>query len=253
MSSTVFYNKLDVPRASRESPDRPIELEEESEILKALLDIMYPGTHFNAGVGPSFTFYKSLCMAAKKYDIPAALGLVRSLVPAAGRRFPPILVYGLMYELGWEEEMKVASTQTLGYDLLSTDLELQNQLSLCDRRAVTRLMMFHRSRRVQLIEALNFEDLGNSSFWYSVATCGHLPPALSLKGFLFLSKEMDNCPSGDSLRTRPFFFESKLLEELWTQKCSRINIYCSSNSAIINKEKLISRIVEELDKPPKTI
>ncbi|KAI5117377.1 hypothetical protein M0805_001920 [Coniferiporia weirii] len=260
MASSVFFGMLDLPRPSDDSSGEPIPVQEDAETLAALLDIVYPNKGFHTDPRLSFELYRRICIAADKYDMPAATVNLRNFFSAACQLFPPILMYGLANRLGWEEQAKLASSATLACNINSS--ESQEHLRTCDPDAILQLVDLHRLRRVQLVGAF---DLGKSRSgcrfipWDEVlqkdkegkccpCPTDHLPSSL-LKAFLFkLSEEMEACPRGDFLRTRAFYNLPEL-SGLWNATCP---IGCPNygERQLLDKEKFIAKLLEELDSLP---
>lgn len=107
LSSGVFREILSVPRAENESPNDPIDLEESGEVLKALLDLVYP----SGGLPdmPTFDFVRDLSIACEKYEMAGATQAIKKHIFEPRKVYPVLQMYGLARQLGWENESKIAS------------------------------------------------------------------------------------------------------------------------------------------------
>ncbi|KAI0704878.1 hypothetical protein BC835DRAFT_1315554 [Cytidiella melzeri] len=94
----------------------------------------------------SFEYVEDLLHAAEKYDMPSVISIIRLAIMS-----PPLLdahpvrVYGIACTWGWTAEAKLASTKTIGCDLLSPSVA--RDLGTVDSRHLTALMLLHRRRR----------------------------------------------------------------------------------------------------------
>lgn len=90
--------------------------------------------------------------------MPGALSIIRlALVSPHFLKNHPIQVYAIASRWNWQEEAEIASSYTVGMDLLSKDVI--DKLRVVDPPDLTRLMLFHRKRRDQLKRGLDSQDI----------------------------------------------------------------------------------------------
>lgn len=94
-----------------------------------------------------------LLYAAEKYDMPGPLSIVRLYLQTASLATDPLRLYAAACRFGWEHEAKVASTQTLTYNL--HDPVLRPALQRLSTTAVLDLFALHRARREGLRKRMN--------------------------------------------------------------------------------------------------
>ncbi|KAH8111726.1 hypothetical protein DFH11DRAFT_1729149 [Phellopilus nigrolimitatus] len=163
--SGVFRGMLSIPHDTNEGPDDPIPIDENADILAALLDAAYPniGQDRRAlwetlGKSPA-----ALVAAADKYEMSAVMDDLRSRIFHAvplTLKPTPIMMYGMACKLGWESEAKTASSETLFLDLTSPDSI--SDLEKLDSRDVLSLQKLHRERRDIIFQSIRDMIRGTS-------------------------------------------------------------------------------------------
>ncbi|KIP12019.1 hypothetical protein PHLGIDRAFT_46366, partial [Phlebiopsis gigantea 11061_1 CR5-6] len=94
----------------------------------------------------SFEYLEDLLHAAEKYDMPGVLSILRlALVTPKFLDTHPVRVYAIACQWGWVEEAKLASTKTLGIDLLGHDAA--KDLHIIESPHLVALLQLHRRRR----------------------------------------------------------------------------------------------------------
>lgn len=104
----------------------------------------------------SISHVETVVHAAEKYDMPGVLSYVRQGVLRFVRQ-EPVRVYALACRWGWIEEAKMASSHTVGLDLLSSSI--RPTLNIMDSEDLARLLHLHRRRRDCLRERLDSEEV----------------------------------------------------------------------------------------------
>ncbi|KAF7791922.1 hypothetical protein EIP86_002948 [Pleurotus ostreatoroseus] len=148
---TLPQSPLPAPPLCKRPPPELIPMVEPADVLAALL-----GTACGHALPPldSLPFVEALLHAADKFDMPAALSVLRLALTA-----PPLLdahpvrVYGLACQWGWREEARAAAARTVGVDLCSRDAV--RDMGAVDAPYLARLMLLHRRRREALKAALD--------------------------------------------------------------------------------------------------
>ncbi|TDL26628.1 hypothetical protein BD410DRAFT_783716 [Rickenella mellea] len=108
-----------MPRLAAEHHDDALPMEEPSEIIKTLLDIIYPRATDPVLPFVSFAFVRRLLRAAEKYDLERVHHYVRLLTLTRPFLSKPLEVYSLACMFGWAEDAHRISFQTLNLDLSS--------------------------------------------------------------------------------------------------------------------------------------
>ena len=94
----------------------------------------------------SFEYVESLLRAAEKFEMPGAISILRlAIMSTQFLNTHPVRVYAIACQWGWIEEAKLASTKTLGIDLLGHDA--LKDLSFVETAHLTSLLLLHRRRR----------------------------------------------------------------------------------------------------------
>lgn len=160
LSSGWFRTLFTLPQNPSTSPPsstthEPIHVTESSEVLNTILSMAcgfeIPRIH-------DIKYLEALVHAAEKYDMPGALSIIRlALVSPHFLKNHPIQVYAIASRWDWQEEAEIASSYTVGMDLLSK--EVIDKLRVVDPPDLTRLMLFHRKRRDQLKRGLDSQDI----------------------------------------------------------------------------------------------
>lgn len=151
---------------------------------------------------------EAVCLS-EEWDARGPLSIMRSGCMAPIFMKHPIKLYGLAMKMGWEEEARVASKQTLKLHLY--DEENQKDLVRISSKAVLKLLALHRTRRDRFKEMVDTKECfrGGNSVTISdekegrvrcnfcgIGQVGH-HPWRELKARMFV--EMDERPLGDTL------------------------------------------------------
>lgn len=234
LTSGVFREMLGIPRIQSEDTHDPIPMEENADVLEAVLDAIYPGygSKHASMWSTIMKLAEPMIAAAEKYDMPSVSDMVRAYIFNVAHRpsspadtnlhWSPLRKYRFACRYGWEHESKIASAETLQINLASPNAisELE-KMNICD---VLRLQALHRSRRMLFIEALTQTRLhcgsstskecslrwGNIREPASYARCkchtdnDMLPHTIAtdLRWRIFLSlaaEELEDCPLGGAL------------------------------------------------------
>ena len=103
-------------------------------------------------------FVENLLLAGEKYEMPSVVSITRLAIMAAQiLDSHPIRVYGIASSRGWVAEAKLASTKTIGLDLLSP--ECMQDLGTVDSLHMAKLLLLHRRRRELFRAALDTTKL----------------------------------------------------------------------------------------------
>ena len=147
LASGWFRSMLSLPQCkptqkAYHSPET-IHLTESSRVIAGLLSLSngQPIPHLD-----SFEFVEELLHAGEKYDMPSVISIVRlAIISPPFLEAHPIRTYGIACSWGWVAEARLASTKTIGWDLLSPSSV--KDLSTVDPPYLTALMLLHRRRR----------------------------------------------------------------------------------------------------------
>lgn len=266
LASRVFKDMLDMPSPAGLPKDigvaRLVPLQERGEVVKLLLDLVYPDRSFLEPEKLSFDLFRDLCIAADKYDMPGAQHILRMTFQLGVNCYPLIAGYVLASQLDWEKERQLFSfsNKTLGINLRSP--ESREQLRAINSLAVWDLIELHDRRRDLLVEALdlgkwprpegsftvNWERIRTHTDYRrgccgTVSTCTQCPSWTAL--IYRLSEKMENISLATSLRDSGFWDreEFKLIWELT----------CCGSTKLISKEGLKNEVLRILDNLPKTV
>ena len=275
LSSDYFQGLLEKPQPRNAVWMGPIPVDDDDKTLLALLDIIYPNKTFHLDISTSFDVYKNICRSAEKYMMLSAISTMRGLSSLALELYSPIQVYGVVTELGWEKESKVASIATLDCSLYSE--KSQEHLTICGPRALLQLINLHRKRRAQLLENLSYQNISIPTTWERIrikseanGKCAHEGACITSStwsGFLYrVSAEMENCPRGGRLREKAFYdgYEFAYLSATTRISPDPVSPFSFNNltpppvkekkpSCGIDKESLMKIVIENLESLPNSI
>ncbi|KLO06532.1 hypothetical protein SCHPADRAFT_687700 [Schizopora paradoxa] len=163
LSSSVFRDMLAIPQASSSEPkststDEPIVLAECANVVRILLNIIYPVQHtIDEEAIETLELLNSSITAAIKYDMPAVIQALRAFIRAQTRstqpKFHPVALYGSAWNFGFGEEAKALSAKTLSYNLDTP--EIYGYLKKVDSEGMLKLLILHRRRKLLMLNALN--------------------------------------------------------------------------------------------------
>lgn len=263
LASGVFATMVNLPKpelsrsTTDENPHRECDLvpvSERGEVWENLLDIVYPNRVFVAPQLLCFDKYRELCLAAEKYEMESALQVLQLLFNTAGpdrwKKHMPILMCSLACQLGWIEEAKLASTQSLSLNIKSA--ESQEQLKQTTIENAFRLMNLHFTRKDLLIDALHFEsgEIGQGIIMAVNHSDCSTPQVEDLARWMIfryrIGEEMERSPDGQTIDSDTFW-AGKEFSRLWHLSCS------SCNTVWVRKAQLRDAIVSTVHRLPKTI
>ncbi|KAF8803233.1 hypothetical protein BYT27DRAFT_7110308 [Phlegmacium glaucopus] len=151
----------------------------------------------------SLSELERLLSLAEKWDMPGPMTITRSALSSF--RFlheDPLRCYALARRYGWNEEAKLASTHTLGLDIL--DPIHASTIDQMTSKDLIPLLDLHRKRRDKFRDLINSSNLfgaGNSSGPYYCTRCG----VTELDNYTWrdyknaLLLELDRCSLGDTV------------------------------------------------------
>ncbi len=231
------------PYGPGDSTDRlaPIEVVEKDKILSKVL-CMLCGLH--TGTWDSIDDVDDAATLAQRWDAPGPLCIIRSGITAPMFLADPLRLYAIATRLGWDDEARMASTQTLSLDLY--DEEYRPALERISSRHLMTLMRLHRSRRdgfKRLIDGDSYFGAGNAA-GYLCPGCGeettnHTWRELKVRMYI----EMDRRPLGDTL--------CGLEMEEWPEAIACWNAKCRNCGRLnYNKINTLRDIQDCIDKIP---
>lgn len=154
-ASPFFRDMLSLPQAPSEKVEVPVvPVSENHRTLEGLLRFVYPMPD-----PPVETLdeISSLLGAATKYDMTAAIDVLRRLLVAPQYvQASPTRVYAIASRYDLEEEAKIASRHTLGIDVLNCPLH--EDLKYITAYAYHRLLNLHKRRAEAALELLKITE-----------------------------------------------------------------------------------------------
>ncbi|KAH8111714.1 hypothetical protein DFH11DRAFT_1611439 [Phellopilus nigrolimitatus] len=251
-ASGFFRGMLEMQRDPNEKHDEPIQMDEGEDLVKVMLDIIYPDRALAPSDITSFAFMHDLAVIfIEKYDVPAGVASLRSLYhDSRSPSLPPIKMFGLAERFGWIEEADVASSATLAVDLHATDS--QAQLETLTAHSALQLLNLHRKRKLALLDDLKsicsiridwkyFVNHYSKCCWETVLESADWIVLLHA-----VSEELEMCSLGTKL-SDPAFWNRPDISRLWQRPCSS---GCSAR--LLNKDKFVKAVCNALDSLPKT-
>ena len=208
LSSSVFRDLFEIPRCHTETNKTPITLDEDEDILSALLDIIYPNVMLRSDrIGIAIERdARRIIDAAEKYDMTAVVAFVRRWLfddsggtPTNENTWSPIRLYDLARKRGWSKEARVASRWTLK-EGLKTPASL-SELQLVSTATILELQKLHAYR----IEVF-FDHLLRSTFKFHTQYCEQAARSTLSRNdewkffVLTVTEELQNDPLGSALR-----------------------------------------------------
>ncbi|TDL26627.1 hypothetical protein BD410DRAFT_529674 [Rickenella mellea] len=238
-ASKIFHDMFGMPRSAEESHDDALPMGESSEILKMLLDIIYPRDTDPVLPSMSFPFLRHVLSAAEKYDLARVNHYVRLLAKTELFNSKPLEAYALACTFGWDEDAQKLSLQLLDLDLSSPAhadiLKSINSASLYElfqmrwKIKVEVLEVIERSRdeEIEHLYGCNCEDgnVPDNDDWDALE--------------MFLRGELDKYPNGSSLRQFPWYHGDLL--RLWNLKCNMCD------KLLVRKLSLEKAVIKALD------
>ena len=193
----------------------------------------------------TFEYLEDLLHTAEKYDMPGVLSILRlAIMSPKFLDTHPVRVYAIACQWGWVEEAKLASTKTLGIDLLGHDTV--KDLGIVESPHLTALMLLHRRRRDVLRTGLD----SHTSFYANnvPGRCSHCQREIAHVGWMHLKHVWSNAIEqhpGDIV-SGAVLQEPELHEMLGAvcQHCQR---------KLYNAEGTMTKLKQLLDKLPTTV
>ncbi|KAF9265827.1 hypothetical protein L218DRAFT_832442, partial [Marasmius fiardii PR-910] len=148
----------------------------------------------------SFDQVEELLVLVEEWDAPGPLSIIRSSITAPMFLADPLRLYAVASHFGWEAEIQLSSSHTLGFDLYAE--EHQKTLERLPPRSLLALMKLHRSRRDVLKGYLDDPEVFHAGN-LMVRMCDKCTqevdnsPWRELKARIFL--ELDKNPKGDTI------------------------------------------------------
>ncbi|KAF8970912.1 hypothetical protein BDZ97DRAFT_1789320 [Flammula alnicola] len=176
---------------------QPVEVVEKDKVLTKVL-CMICGLHTENW--ESISEVDDALSLVQKWDAPGPLSIIRCAITAPMFLADPVRLYAITTRFGWDEEARVASTQTLTLNLYDEDI--RSDLERVSSRPLMALFRLHRGRRDEFKRLVDCEGrfaAGNSARLLCLG-CGegmsnHTWRELKARMFM----EMDRRPLGDTL------------------------------------------------------
>ncbi|KLO06558.1 hypothetical protein SCHPADRAFT_946006 [Schizopora paradoxa] len=165
MVSTVFRDMFAMKGVEG---DGPVALEESKEVLKTVLDVIYPSREVLYTIRMSH--FRNVALAADKYDITIVTDFLKDRILGKHQTTreprhpaPALKRYLLAWEFGWTSVTDELSSKTLSCDLNSSatlDLLLNG-----DAAAAKAVIDLHRKHRIWLYNAISVvgDTFGNNT------------------------------------------------------------------------------------------
>lgn len=167
----------------------------------------------------SFDVVDAVLYAAEKYDMPGPLSIVRLLVMSQPLIGEPLRVYAAACRFGWDYEAKLASTQTLAFNIHAS--EYRPALQKLSSDALLNLFDLHRSRREVLRQRLNDPPFVSGGTASCVA-CQKIIDYHTWRELKYkIILEMDVRPLGDTI-LHDGLLEWAEARACWTAECPTI-------------------------------
>lgn len=255
-ASSFFREMLEIPRTSLESAEDPIPLEEDAEIIAAMLDVIYPYSILREEATKRAVdlFAEELIAAADKYDMLAISAAVKKAlftrtgnVPSLNDKWSAIRRFDLACRHQWEEEAKLAASWTLHWSL--TTPESLSDLQRVSSRSILRLQKLHRDRIQAFLDSLG--TIAHSCRPMVGCCTGQLTISDAWQHFIYtIVKELNQDPlasrlSDDSTWDTPGYFQIFAIKHDGT--CRYFN------SILFSKIDFIDKVRMKLDSLPTSI
>ncbi|TDL26622.1 hypothetical protein BD410DRAFT_783711 [Rickenella mellea] len=219
-ASKFFRDMFRMPRPAMENNDDALPMGESSEIVKTILDIIYP--HDVEPVLPSttFAFVRRLLSAAERFELMRVNHYVRLITLKEPFVSRPLEVYALACTFGWAEEVRTQSLRSLNVDLSSPDLA--DILKSIDSASLYNLFQLRWKRKGKVL--LKIDEYEDANGW--ICDC-QFNTGTSMAAFdhlrALICEEMDKCPDGSSLQSARFWNQAGPMA-LWDSRCSACDV-----------------------------
>lgn len=264
--SSVFKDMLAMPKGEVTSTtplDNVIPLDEPADVLRILLDNMYPRHGLPGDV--TLKLLNAALVAAIKYDIPCTETFFRSCLLTSKdgdlSSCHPIQRYGVAWNLGLTDEAKLLSTETLRCDINSE--EVRRHLEGIDGNGALKLQRLHQDRKAIMFNVLNktanriapykLTTESSRERWRNYKITEFLVPQQVvnhashhtagyhwLRFMLEVSEIMDKCPDGS------LFWENDA-DFFLQDKCSGVMAYINWRFLIKEFRHILNCMPKEID------
>ena len=199
-----FFDRKFPLKDSEEIDGRPvIAVPERSNVLRGLLDIIYPGEDDNFDV-PDCHLYGEMVRAARNFEISTAEKKLRKQGTALACK-EPLRMYAIATSLGWVEVAKIAAINTLSQPL--RDMTFVDEFDQITGADLFRLMHF-RFKCARVVcnvvrdnEArVGFEQLRLQSHGHITERNPLVPSSHYSQLPHELRQRLEDCPRGDTYR-----------------------------------------------------
>ncbi|TDL26618.1 hypothetical protein BD410DRAFT_529462, partial [Rickenella mellea] len=239
-ASNFFRDMFGMPRPAADNSDEALPMGESSQIIKTILDIIYPHDVYPMLPSATFAFVRRLLSAAERFDFMRVTHHVRLLTKMEPFASRPLEVYALACIYGWAEEAHTLSLQTLNLDLSSRDyVDILKSIDSASLYNLFQLRWRRKQHILQVAQMLADHDI--ERIW--TCLCRSIDETIhEMWDYLrlIIREEMDKFPDGSGLRC-PEFWRQDGLRGLWDSKCPA----CGGLSVDENEVK--AAIIDELD------
>lgn len=251
-ASGVFKTMINMG-PEQASPNEAIKLPEDREIIKGLLDIIYPDKPPLSSI-PDFARFKDLCYAAEKYEMIGVLSTLRLVLQSVGKCYPTLPAYALAARYEWKDELRWLSTKSLSINLFSPEWMADIRGIPSDK--LMELMCLHRERRDLMVASVKYNQTQRLSIRWADATsdkkgCPHFQTYVHRLTVLEhpILEEMERHPDGSTIRESKFWDRAEF-KRIWSAKCK---ICGGVARPLIDKNKLRLQVMKILDELPNSI
>jgi len=155
LASSIFQGMFSLPQPTESSPSQipTIDVPESSDILEPFIQYLYPRSPPKLS---DLAMWEALYTVADKYNTEVVMETLRDMLISRFLETSPVRVYALASHLGFEEEAKIASRETLKMNLYGgfpeEDAKLMGSVACqklyrlhLGRRDRARTLVIHRS------------------------------------------------------------------------------------------------------------
>ncbi|KAL5492720.1 hypothetical protein ACEPAI_4167 [Sanghuangporus weigelae] len=243
LASDVFKTMIDAAPV-QVSSEEPIPVQENGDIIKDLLDVIYPNKLPFRYASPTFEHIRQVCYAAEKYEMPGVLQMMQLFLRTMIENVPPLLAFALASRYEWPEALRLISTATLKLDLYCP--QSIKDLHFIPTHWLLKLMELHRNRRKLLVASLDWKSSRETMTPYSIAQSSWA--VLKHR----ISEEMERKSDGSSIGEESFWLRAEF-EDLWHMTCEECHETYSDSTNVIDQHKLKTQVIRARDSLPKSI
>lgn len=218
-SENPFGDMLEIGRDEQEGIDDAVPMYEASDVVQAILAIIYPNQAFPA-IG-TCDFASRLLSTAEKFHMHKVTSAVRSVIMNHPhfRISQPLELYLMATRYGFDEEAKLALTAVLDVNLTSpTHFET---LKKFDVESLLKLQSLHHRRKEALFAAMDPYTLSGVLTYCpsDLEGRGHNVAMLKWRLLRFrVAEEMEKCSSGKTLRETSLWISPEF-DDLFGSEC----------------------------------